>query len=270
MLRGIRPKMIRSWYRLLGYGCNGRVLDVLPDDVYLVGYPKSGNTWLDFLVASMLAPSCKNVNFLTVEQYVADIYFNSAKQLKALKQPRHLKSHEPYDARYGKVVYIVRDPRDVVVSYYYHHLKLRMIDEQTSISAFVSKFVAGDLDALGAWGEHVGRWLHHRQDDDAFLLVRYELLKKNTADELSRIASFLGLSIEWERRLDVIQWCSSDHMRSLERQQHDHPSFKHTRQDIPFVRKAVAGGWQSALNHEDVGLIVDRWGGVMTELGYAH
>ncbi len=269
IMAGIRPRLTQTWYRLLGYGLNGRCMDVFPDDVYLVGYPKSGNTWLDFLVACLLAPRCEDVNFFCVEEFVADIYFNNAKQLKSMDRPRYFKSHESYDVRYEKVVYIVRDPRDVAVSYYYHHIKLRMIHEDASLSDFVSRFVSGEIGRQCGWGEHVREWLDHFQSETDFLLVRYEDLKKNNHNELSRIAQFLNIAVSDQRLENAVRWCLPENMRRIEqKEQGEHPALKHTRVDVPFVRKAISGGWRSELQITDVRKISDRWGDVMAMLNY--
>src|SRR3712207_7954466 len=44
-------------------------------------------------------------------------------------KPRLVKSHEPFDARYGRVVYLVRHPTDVAVSYYHFLIKMRQVRE---------------------------------------------------------------------------------------------------------------------------------------------
>jgi len=268
MLRGLRPKVANAWFKLAGHGVNGRDLDVFNDDVWLVGYPKSGNTWLNFLMASLLASRCDDVDYVTIEQWVADIYYNNARKLHKLEHPRHLKSHESYDPRYGKVIYIVRDPRDVVVSYYYHQIKLYMLESEISLSEFVTHFVSGEVDTLGGWGDHIKGWLEHRNDID-FLLVRYEDLKSDAFMEMKRILDFLQLEITDDRIADAIAWCSPENMRRLEQlQQEQHPSMKKARKDIPFIRKAVAGGWKSELTEKDVLAIVNQWGDVMNEIGY--
>ena len=54
-----------------------------------------------------------------MEYIIPDIYKNTEKDLKVIKRPRVLKSHEYYDPRQKKLIYLVRDPRDVVISYYH-------------------------------------------------------------------------------------------------------------------------------------------------------
>ena len=269
LFSGLRPKLYRLWYKALGYGENGRALTVYPDDIWLVGYPKSGNTWLDFLVASLRAPNVEDVDFFTVEHLVADIYYNNARQLQLLQRPRYLKSHEPYDARYGRVIYVVRDPRDVAVSYYHHYQKLNMLKGDTSLSSFVDAFVAGDLDHGHDWAEHVSSWLEHKGGAKDMLLVRYEDLKRDTVSMLENINLFLDLHASRSRVAKAVEWCSSSNMRKIEQDQHmAHPSFRKTRRDIPFVRQARSGGWKDVLSSRDVLQITGRWGATMERLGY--
>lgn len=270
LLLGLKSRVTQRWYELLGYGASGRDMDIHPDDVFLVGYPKSGNTWLDFLVACLLVVSdSQDVDFFSVERFVADIYYNNAKNLKNLTSPRHFKSHEPYDSRYGRMVYIVRDPRDVAVSYYYHHIKLKMLKDGADISTFVQRFVQGELDGFGSWGEHVMGWLDQRENDKSFLLVRYEDLKCDTVAGLGRLAVHMGLHCTDERLRATVSWCSPENMKQLERkQQSTHPTLKNTRKDMPFVRKASTGGWRRALSEADVRCIEQAWHPVMLKLGY--
>src|SRR5262250_161756 len=114
---------------MLGRDIAGRTLAVRPDDVFLVSYPRSGNTWTRFLVANLLHPH-EPATFANIERMVPDIYVNSQVALLRVPHPRVLKSHEPFDPRYKKVVYIVRDPRDVAVSMYHWEIKRGRIREE--------------------------------------------------------------------------------------------------------------------------------------------
>src|ERR1019366_2584136 len=90
----------------------GRAVQVLPDDIFLVSYPKSGNTWTRFLLGNLLNPD-EGITFANVERKVPDIYAESKRTLKKAPRPRLIKSHECFDPRYRRVIYIVRDPRDL-------------------------------------------------------------------------------------------------------------------------------------------------------------
>jgi Sulfotransferase domain len=101
----------------LGTDIAGRNFAVRHDDTFLVSYPRSGNTWTRFLIANLLHPN-KSVSFANIEHLIPDCEAMSSRYLKRLSSPRVIKSHEYFDHRYKKVVYIVRDPRDVVLSYH--------------------------------------------------------------------------------------------------------------------------------------------------------
>ena len=93
----------------------GRSITVFPDDIFLVSYPKSGNTWMRFLIGNLLHQD-EPITFSNIELKVPDIYQNSNRKLLQISPPRILKSHEYFDPRYKKTICIVRDTRDIAVS----------------------------------------------------------------------------------------------------------------------------------------------------------
>src|SRR5437588_5980082 len=127
----------------------GRRLTVFPDDVFIVSYPKSGNTWARFLIGNLFHDD-EPVTFANVEERVPSIYVHPDRALRRL--PRILKSHECFDPRYRRVIYIVRDPRDVAVSYYHHCIKMRWLKDTCSLGEFVPRFMKPEV------GINFGMW----------------------------------------------------------------------------------------------------------------
>src|SRR5437868_10954354 len=107
-----------AWKHLRGKAVAGRNVFVFPDDVFIVSFPRSGNTWTRFLVGNLISQN-EPISFVNVESRIPDIYLHSQESLCRMSRPRVLKSHEPFDPRYKKVIYVVRDPRDVAVSRYH-------------------------------------------------------------------------------------------------------------------------------------------------------
>jgi hypothetical protein len=261
-------RLIAAAKPLFGLQRPGRNLDVFPDDVFIVSYPKSGNTWTRFLIANLAYPE-QPANFSNINQLTPDPEALSKRQLRGMRRPRLLKSHQYFDPRYPKVIYIVRDPRDVVVSQYYFHRKRRTIEDTFPIDQFVPSFVAGSTSVYGSWGENVASWLATRFGQPGFLLLRYEDMIAHTARELTKVASLLGIDATAQGLQQAVERSSADQMRKLENEQAGlWSSTRNTRQDVPFVREAKAGGWRSSLSGTSVEKIEAAWGPLMRWLGY--
>jgi len=247
----------------------GRNLKVYPDDVFIVSYPKSGNTWTRFLIANLVYPE-KNPDFSNINELLPDPEAVSKRDLERTPRPRFIKSHQYFDPRFQKVIYIVRDPRDVVLSEYHFDIKRRAIAEDHPLAEFVSRFVRGELNhPHGTWGENAATWFYTRRGDARFLLVRYEDLQSQALQEMERIAGFLHLPPDRQRLTVAIEQSSADRMRELEKKQaHLWSSTRETRKDKPFVRSAKSGGWKAELPPASVLEIEAAWGSLMAEMGY--
>ncbi len=144
-----------------------------------------------------------------------------------------------------------------------------MIGDDHPIEKFVERFVAGQTSPYGSWGENVASWLATRHNRPGFLLLRYEDMLENAARELAKVAAFLGISADPERIRVAVERSSADEMRRLEKSQAGlWSSTKDTRQDVPFVRSAKAGGWQTGLSDNAATQLEAAWGHLMTYLGY--
>src|SRR5579864_4614101 len=119
-----------------------RNLEVFPDDVFIVSYPKSGNTWTRFLIANLVYPE-KQPDFSNINLVIPDPEALSKRALANLPRPRILKSHQYFDPRYKHIIYIVRDPRDVALSQYYFHIKRTLIPDSYPVEQFIQRFVDG-------------------------------------------------------------------------------------------------------------------------------
>jgi hypothetical protein len=271
LAKGRRKMMRKLSYRLkevLGQNPPGRRFTIFEDDVFITSYPKSGNTWIRFLIANLIHPEGP-VTFLNIGHILPDPEWQSRNILKRCPRPRVIKSHHPFDPRYKKVVFIVRDPRDIVLSEHFFLVKRGAIRPDTSIEEYVERFVKGETTDYGSWGQNVGSWLLARYKTPGFLLLRYEDLIERPLEGLKEIASFLDLSGDEEQLARSVQLSSADHMRRLENEQADQWEVtKATRKDMPFMRSARPGGWKSSLPAESLARMEYAWGKLMQALGY--
>jgi len=245
-----------------------REVTIFDDDVWLTSYPRSGNTWTRFLVGNLLHD--EPVTFLNVERLVPDMYKTADWVMRKLPRPRIMKSHECFDPRYRKVVYIVRDPRDVAFSNYNFEMKLHSVPEGTPIAEFVPRWVDGVYwRRIGSWADHVQSWLSTRQGQPGFLLLRYEDLQEDPQRELKKVADFVGLQASPERLTRAVELSSAANMRKMEKTQGKKwVATSHTRADKPFVGGASSGGWRKNLPEESVAYLEAHWGPLMKSLGY--
>jgi hypothetical protein len=255
---------------LVGTDRAERNFEVRSNDTFVVSYPRSGNTWTRFLIANLVYPQ-QEVSFTNIERLIPDTSSQSSRALKATPSPRIIKTHQYFDHRYPRVIYIVRDPRDVVLSYYDFQRKYRQVQDGYPLERYVDDFVFGRIGSRdwGTWGENVASWMATRGQADTFLLLRYEDMIAKPVQQLGRISAFLNVNADHDRLQSIVDRCSADRMRELEQQQsQDWVATKNRRKDIPFVRVATSGGWRTLLPVASLATIESAWGNVMTGVGY--
>jgi len=261
-------RLIRGAKRALGLHHPGRNLDVLPDDVFILSFPKSGNTWTRFLIANLIYPETP-ADFSNINHLIPDPEAMSKRELATMPRPRIIKSHQYFDPRYPRIIFIVRDPRDILLSTYHFQRKRRVIDDHYPLKEYAAQFIAGKTSPYGSWGDNVASWLVTRQGRPGFLLLRYEDMLVDAARELNKVAAFLQIPVDAERIATAVRRSAADEMRKLEKSQaHLWSTTKSTRQDVPFVRAAKAGGWRTELPEEAALQLEAEWGHIMAHLGY--
>lgn len=220
--------------RALNYNVPGRFMKIRESDIFLVSYPKSGNTWMRFLLANLITQ--KDISFRNFNYVVPDIYQTSKKQIDNLLNPRIIKSHEPFVSDYPKVIYIYRDPRDIVISYYFWEKKYKNID--TSIEEYIEKFIKGENSPYGPWNEHLKSWFNcPLKENNKILFLKYEDLKKDTFGEMVKVCFFLNLDFEDKKIREAIEKSDFKRMQKLEEKDQMNADYlKGSSKSIKFVR----------------------------------
>jgi hypothetical protein len=179
------------------------------EDVFIVGYPKSGHTWFQNIIAGLVygvdPEYCPDS---LVQELVPDVHYK--RFYKRFGTPTYFKSHALPRPDYRRVVYLLRDGRDAMVSYF-HFSRV-----QTGGAAdFRQMVMTGKHAAPYRWHEHVEAWLANPHGA-RMLVIKYEDLKANTVRELARFCAFVGL----DRHASVLEAVAArttfDQMRAKE------------------------------------------------------
>lgn len=233
-------------------------------DSFLASYPKSGNTWLKFMLAQLLGG--RPVDFDSVERLVPDAGGHAQAPRLLPGGGRLIKTHEPLRpslARYyRRSVYIVRDGRDVAVSYYFSMLRTGLFEGD--FPSFLDRFLDGEVGGFGAWHDHVLSWLGGRGDT---LVLRYEDLLGDPAGGLAKAAAHLGVDPPPDRLEEVVRANEAEAMRSKE--SGTKIGRERVRTDINFVRAASAGGWVEHFDEADVERFAEVAGAALSAAGYS-
>jgi hypothetical protein len=236
-------------------------------DAVLASYPKSGNTWLKFMLADLLTGA--EIDFEAADKVVPSIGAHDAGPRLLPGGGRLLKSHEPYrhvyGRRYGRAIHLVRDGRDTAVSYYFHELRRRGSWEGERFSRFLELFLSGRLDGYGVWHEHVCSWLDERATERV-RLVRYEDALADPLGELREIAEFLGLETPDGALEAAVE--RNDFGRMRAREEASTIADRWQRRDIRFIREGASGGWREVFGPEDRERFGAVAGDVLERLGY--
>lgn len=227
-----------------------------PDDVFIVSYPKSGNTWLRFLIANLLKQE-EEINFHTIHNYVPEVG-RQEEIIETLERPRILKSHAPHIPEYSKVIYLIRDGRDVYVSYYFHKLN------QLPSGCTFREFLKREDHYPCTWGEHISSWLF-RLSPSNLLLVRYEDLIHDCPKQLKHIANYLGVERTGNQLSLAIEKSSFDNMRRIELEKGR--LYKDQGPKI-FMRKGKSGDWKDFFGQDEKTVFKSREGNILIKLGY--
>jgi hypothetical protein len=242
--------------RILNYNVPGKYAKIKPDDVFLVSYPKSGNTWLRFLLGNLIYEN--KMDFINMNKLMPDIYASYKHEIDRIKRsPRFIKSHESYTPSYPKVIYIYRDPRDVVISYFYWYKKFKK-GEYSNFNKFFNDYINGNV-AFGRWNEHVKGWKNAAlEQPDKVLIISYENLKSDTYKEFYKIINFCELKPSEYEIKKAISLSEFSQMRKLEEVQGEKSYFKNTDLKIKFVRSGKSE-WKEKLSEEQLEIILSEF-----------
>jgi hypothetical protein len=247
-----------------------------PDDVIVASMPKCGTTWLNALTFATMAraaypPAGAGHPLLRLNPHQCvpflDHLFGSGDteaKLDSLPSPRLMNTHMPLlmipraapappdDGAGCKVVYICREPKDMVVSLWHF---LRRLHPDSSLADIFLSVCEGPVTGGPFWDNILGYWRASATRPENVLFLRYEELLRDPAGNVRRLARFVGLPFsdaEEEAGVvhDIVKLCSIGHLRGLEPNKTGilDPALPVPRDAL--FRKGVAGDWVNYMTPE--------------------
>lgn len=229
------------------------------DDTFIVSYPRSGNTWMRFLLGVLLFDSSPKT-FEGLEVNIPDIHTSLPTINNSLARPRFIKSHFAEMPPKGKVIYIFRDGRDCLLSFYYY-----LYPHSEGRPRFVEflKDVSKDR-SFGTWSNHIASALAmKKKQPDRIFLIKYESLVEQTEDCLLQVLEFLKRDITKEKLKSAIELCAWGNLRKMEQQ-----TRKLKPGEVPFFRIGAIEQWRECFSETEKMLLGNDFEKVLGHLGY--
>jgi hypothetical protein len=227
-------------------------------DVFVCGWPKSGNTWCQRLFSGLMWGLDTSVLTDQLAQFLQpDVQYK--KFYYRFRTPMLFKSHLLPQPDYRKVIFLVRDGRDALVSYW---KMMKQVDPDLSLEDI---FDMGDELFPCSWERHAESWLQNPYEAEVMTL-RYEDLLGDPVGQLSRVGAFLGITRPAEELSGIVRGAGLDNMRVIA---HLHGwDNKNSPLNEAFLGQGRSGGYRSEMTAELQERYLDRAGHMLGRMGY--
>jgi hypothetical protein len=231
--------------------------DTTPLDIFVCSYPRSGVTWFQNLLAGVvhgIDPQFAHDSL--IQDLVPDVHYKQF--YKCYGPTAYFKSHALPQKQYRRVVYLLRDGRDAMVSYY-HFL--------TALQGRLDflRLVQGHGLAPCHWHEHVEQWTANPHGAD-MIVIKYEDLQTATVRELRRFCSFAGLQRDDAHLEHVAQKAAFRNARAKEQLQGwDNTNWP---REHAFIRRGEVGSYRDEMPPEVLTAFLAEAGATLARFGY--
>jgi sulfotransferase family protein len=254
------------------------------DIVWLASYPKSGNTWVRFMLCNLMFGVQSSAAELG--QRIPDVH---EVQITTGVPGGLFKTHfmyydsMPLRERTAGCLYIVRHPADVLVSNFHYAVRAAGTEPTAAaLDRYVEDFLAHRGDprwarlGMGSWEANVRSWL---AETLAFPVIRlrYEDLQRDAMQGAQTLSKSLGLAASPERIAEAVRHSSFERMREIEQQDiqdrrvgifykpYLEPAIHAGRR---FMRAGTTGDGARTLSDSQRARLADAFGPLLQALGY--
>ena len=280
--------------------------------IWIASYPKSGNTWVRSLLSTYLYsengifnfsllkkilkfPSKKYLEYFTKDfsdiKKISEYWIAAQERINLQNENKSifLKTHSalctleknPFTNKKNTqaVIYIVRDPRNVITSVG-NHFSMN-IDESYNFMIDSNRILTADKwgsnnfgisDVLGSWGDHYKSWKNIKFAP--ILIVKYENLMNDTKKSLIEIINFLqkfsNIKIDNKKISKTVESCNFENLRNMEKNEgfNEAAYSEKLNKKVNFFHLGKKNNWKNLLNQEMEKKIREAFFNEMMELKY--
>ncbi|XP_006815066.1 sulfotransferase 1A1-like [Saccoglossus kowalevskii] len=228
-----------------------KMLEIRDDDVWVLNYPRSGGLWIQEIVSCVInGADLDSVTNIPIADRLIRLENmennkNNAPQMfekiNNMESPRMIRTSLPYHmlpfqihSKKPKIIYMARNPKDVVASYY-HFYNSDPVLPTTTWEKFIEEFIKGNV-AFGSWFPHLSPWWQEYRTSNNVLFLKYEDLKKDLRSIVIQISLFLDKHFEDDQIEAITNHCGFDNMKNAAG---DADAMIST-----YLRKGIVGSWE--------------------------
>ena len=219
-------------------------------DILLVSYPKTGNTWVRFFFMNLFNESEKKfdqIGFKELDTHFLEIGHGNLKRPFIFEGfPRiiktHLKRKFPLTSKSNKVIYVIRDPRDTMVSFYHYKMNKDLISEKMTFS----EFIRSDVHGLSAYFDHYYSW-----KSQISFLAKYEDLKNEPEATFHKLSNTFFQGRVLDQQIDTAIVKSNFKSIKKSEKEQGHSKEVYGRKGTSFTRDGSLRQWVKYFNEED-------------------
>jgi Sulfotransferase domain len=221
-------------------------------DVQVASFPRSGNTWLTHLMADMFLQmnGVRTDIHIPIRIIVPDLYKDDVQKADPrVRIPfRVVKTHESYDRRTLRTIYLFRQAEDALCSFFHFHRRFRETWYQDGIPMGLDRFC---LDHMDSWRENISSFIRGKEENaDRIFFLSYESLHKRPVDALLAIMRYLGLKADPEMARHAVENHQFEKRQALERSL--------SKRSVPFYRKGKIGSAKEELQGDTLASIREK------------
>jgi hypothetical protein len=232
-------------------------------DAFLVSYPKSGRTWFRFILSTYFANAFDlgvEVDLHSMFTVMPNFDMDPVRGFPAFAFGQHRPklplvpvSHLGHQRRLflnRPVIFMVRDPRDLIVSAYFHATR-----QKHRFQGDMGQFITDQNHGLSSLVRYLNGWSAGVASRKTHVLS-YEGLSANTEHETAKVLSFLGCEIKLPELTRAVEAARFSKMQEQERSI-GLPAHDYDRNDVESLRmrRGQVGGFADYLDVEQIAMI---------------